>query len=57
MGNKVLFELDVPEVKIRRFWHMNPVTKVFKSKKKYNRKKNKKEIKEEQFDEFLLMED
>jgi len=52
MGNKVLFELDVPEVKIRQFWYMNPVTKIFKSKKKYNRKNKRKVIEKEQFENF-----
>jgi hypothetical protein len=32
--------------KIRKFWEMNPVERVKESKKKYNRKLIKKEIKE-----------
>jgi len=28
-------------VKIRKFWKMNPFTKIEKNKKKYNRKRNK----------------
>lgn len=33
------------EKSIRKIWAINPVTKVIKSKKRYNRKNNKVELK------------
>lgn len=42
--NKVLFEFDAPNPKIRRFWNIDPATKVHKSKKFRSRKRENQEL-------------
>ena len=45
--NKVLFTIEPPKIKERKFWYINPVTKIIPSKTLYDRKKRKKAIAEE----------
>jgi hypothetical protein len=39
-------KISSKDIKIRRYWNINPKTKIKESKKIYNRKLIKKEIKE-----------
>lgn len=43
-GYKVLFKIKLPKVKTRKFWVINPVTRVVPNKKVYDRKKSKQEL-------------